>query len=317
MGVYYLSVSERNKQKVELKMTNNTNTVLILRTCKSDMSSYNGFIWPTKGPVECPDWDPKPVCGNGLHGLLWGMGDSSLMDWDEDSKYFVVEVNEEDVVKIDDSKVKFPRGVVVFCGDRKGATDLIVSRAPVGTVVHGASIVVGDKCNAVVGDYGTATAGYRGTATAGRYGTASAGYRGTATAGDCGKASAGDGGTATAGDCGKASAGDGGTATAGYRGTASAGNCGKASAGDGGTATAGNGGTATAGDFGTATAGYRGTASAGDFGTASAGDCGRIQIEWYEKKTNRYRISMAYVGENGIEANVFYKLDENGNFIKA
>jgi hypothetical protein len=26
---------------------------------------------------------------------------------------------------------------------------------------------------------------------------------------------------------------------------------------------------------------------------------------------------MAYVGENGIEANVFYKLDENGNFIKA
>ena len=30
-------------------------TALVLRTCKSDGTSYNGFKWPTAGPVECPD----------------------------------------------------------------------------------------------------------------------------------------------------------------------------------------------------------------------------------------------------------------------
>ena len=32
---------------------------------------------------------------------------------------------------------------------------------------------------------------------------------------------------------------------------------------------------------------------------------------------NRYRMSVAYVGENGIKPNVFYELDENGEFVEA
>ncbi|MDE2096215.1 MAG: hypothetical protein KGL39_03150, partial [Patescibacteria group bacterium] len=213
------------------------NPVLVLRTCNANLSSSHGFIWPEAGPVRAPDWVASAECGHGLHGWLWGAGDSSLGNFSHDAKWLVVEVSEY----IDlGGKVKFPGGNVVFCGDRLAATAYLAPLAPASTKVIGRT--------ATAGDYGTATAGNRGTATAGDYGTATAG----------------DYGTATAGDDGTAAAGDRGTATAGYRGTATAGDDGTATAGNRGTATAGDDGTATAGDYGTATAGYRGTATAGD-----------------------------------------------------
>ena len=96
-------------------------------------------------------------------------------------------------------------------------------------------------------------------------------------------------------------------AIAGYKGTATAGNYGKAMAGDYGKA--------TAGDWGTATAGYGGTATAGYGGKATAGEMGRISIlDW---DGNRYREVIGYVGENGIEPNVAYKLNDKHEFIKA
>jgi len=111
-------------------------------------------------------------------------------------------------------------------------------------------------------------------------------------------------------------AGDYGHATAGYKGTATAGNYGVATAGDSGTATAGAEGTATAGDYGHATAGDSGTATAGDYGTATAGAEGTISIKWWDSNAERYRLATGYIGENGLEANVPYKIEENGKFIK-
>ena len=73
-----------------------------------------------------------------------------------------------------------------------------------------------------------------------------------------------------------------------------------------GTATAGYGGTATAGYRGTATAGDGGTATAGDGGTATAGECGSISVRWWDGRRQRYRLLVAEVGENGIEANNAY-----------
>jgi hypothetical protein len=84
-----------------------------------------------------------------------------------------------------------------------------------------------------------------------------------------------------------------------------------------GTATAGYSGTATAGYSGTATAGDSGTATAGDSGTATAGDSGEMRIRWYDHKADRYRLSVAYVGENGIEPNVAYRLDDEHKFVRA
>ena len=254
----------------------NANKVLVLRTCKEDLTSHNGFKWVDKGIVKAPDWDPKPKCGNGLHGLLWGQGNGGLLYWGPEAKWLVVEVDEDKVVDIDGYKVKFPEGNVIYCGNRKDATDLVASKAPLGTVIVGYM--------ATASDYGTATAGFKGTATAGTDGTATAGGYGTATAGNSGTAIAGDYGTATAGDYG--------------------------------TATAGTYGTATAGTYGTATAGYGGTAIAGDRGTAIAGEYGTIQIKWYDEKNSRDRTIIGYVGDNGIKANVPYVCNEKGELVE-
>lgn len=159
--------------------------VLVLRTCAANGGAYGGFIWPESGEVVAPDWDPSPECGNGLHGLLWGEGDGSILNWDSDARWLVCEVDAADVVDIG-GKVKFPRANVVYCGDRDGATALLSLARP-GAVVCGGTATAGYRGTATAGEGGTATAGDDGTATAGYRGTATAGYRGTATAGDCGE----------------------------------------------------------------------------------------------------------------------------------
>jgi hypothetical protein len=106
------------------------------------------------------------------------------------------------------------------------------------------------------------------------------------------------------------------TATAGHYGTATAGDYGTATAGYKGTVTAGHYGTATAGHYGTATAGHYGTATAGHGGTAMAGYKGTICIKYYDVQKDRYRIAIAYVGENGIMPNKKYKLNDSHEFVE-
>ena len=263
-------------------------TSFVLRTCRSDMTSTNGFVWPdVGGEAVCPDWIANTECGNGLHGWLYGAGYHGCSSFtDSTAKWLVVEVDSESIVMLG-GKCKFPRGVVRFAGDRKAATDFLIANEPraASVAVIGASLTVGDEQAVIVGPLGTATAG--------------------------------DSGTATAGDSGTATAGDSGTATAGYSGTATAGDSGTATAGDSGTATAGDSGTATAGDSGTATAGDSGTATAGYSGTATAGDRGELRIRYWDTKAERYRTAVAYVGEDGIEAGVAYCLDDKHQFVRA
>jgi hypothetical protein len=198
---------------------------LSLRTCKPDLTSYGGFQWPASGKVEAPDWDPSPECGGGLHGLLNGQGDASLLDWSPDAVWVVARPGRL-LVDINGDKVKCKTATVIYSGDRVGALATLRA-AGVTELLPGGTATAGDR--------GHATAGYYGTATAGHLSQATAGYGGHATAGYGGHATAGDHGTATAGDRGHATAGDHGTATAGDRGTATAGNRGQATAGYGGT----------------------------------------------------------------------------------
>ncbi|WP_222426189.1 hypothetical protein [Pseudomonas aeruginosa] len=285
--------------------TKKQGTALILRTCSADLTSHGGFQWPDKigAVVEAPDWKKDNRCGHGLHGWLFGQGDHDCSSTvgDADAKWLVVEVVIADLIALG-GKVKFPRCTVRHIGDKASATQFLIANEPraAGVAVIGATLQAGDKELCQVGAYGTATAGDEGTATAGDEGTATAGDKGTATAGDWGTATAGDWGTATAGDLGTATAGDWGTATAG----------------DEGTATAGDWGTATAGDWGTATAGDKGTATAGDKGTATAGEKGEIRIRYWDEKTERYRTVIGYIGEDGLEPNTHYRLDDNHRFVK-
>ncbi len=177
--------------------------VYVLLTCSQDGTSQNGFKWPKTGPVECNDWEPTAECGNGLHGLLWGAGDFSLLNWSAKSKWLVVKVAEADVVKLDGGlKVKFPKCTVEFYGDRDGAIAFIRDK--------GADPLHLCCQQALDGDYGQALAGVFGQALVGVYGQASAGDYGQAFAGMCGQASVGDYGQALAGHLGQASAGKNG-----------------------------------------------------------------------------------------------------------
>ncbi|SQC75661.1 Ice nucleation protein [Pseudomonas aeruginosa] len=313
-------------------------TALVLRTCSADLTSHGGFQWPDKigAVVEAPDWKKDNRCGHGLHGWLFGQGDHDCSGTvgDADAKWLVVEVGLSDLIALG-GKVKFPRCTIRHIGDRASATQFLIANEPraAGVAVIGATLQAGDKELCQVGAYGTATAGNEGTATAGDWGTATAGDWGTATAGNEGTATAGNEGTATAGYKGTATAGYKGTATAGYKGTATAGDWGTATAGYKGTATAGYKGTATAGDWGTATAGNwappppgtrapppPGTGAPpppGNEGTATAGKKGEIRIRYWDEKTERYRTVIGYIGEDGLEPNVPYKLNAGRKLVRA
>ncbi|HBO0836688.1 TPA: hypothetical protein L4Q99_005871, partial [Pseudomonas aeruginosa] len=52
-------------------------------------------------------------------------------------------------------------------------------------------------------------------------------------------------------------------------------------------------------------------------GTATAGKKGEIQIRYWDEKTERYRTVIGYIGEDGLEPGVAYKLDDNHRFVKA
>jgi hypothetical protein len=266
-------------------MTTKSNLVPIMRTCNANMTSYGGFKWPRKGLVTCSDWEPTYKCGNGLHGLLNGEGNGSLLNWSGDAVWLVVMVEESAILSGQGDltdKCKFPCGTVVFSGARDKAIAEMVKR--------------GANLAKIVG--GTATAGGGGGGVGG-----------------VGGGAGGGGGTATAGDYGTATAGVGGTATAGVGGTAAAGDYGTATAGVGGTATAGDYGAATAGVSGTATAGDYGTAMAGYYGTATAGVGGILNIRYWDG--NRYRIAIFYVGEDNIEPNTPYRLNDDHKAVKA
>ena len=257
----------------------------ILKTVKADGSAYGDFVWPLEvgAQVVAPDFNTDASCGGGLHGLLNGCGNGALLNWGDGAVWIVAKVPKKaQMVDLGD-KVKVDRCKIVHVGNRETATTFLVDHGCSGPIV-GVTATAGDGGTAIAGYRGTAIAGYGGTATAGKWGTAIAGYGGTATAGNSGTATAGSHGTAAAGDWGTATAGDGGTATAGHRGTA------------------------TAGDWGIATA--------GDWGTATAGNSGAIILTWWDDENGRKRTTIGYVGEDGIKANVAYRLDENGKLVK-
>ncbi len=112
------------------KPTKPSDRVLVIRTCAANMASHHDpkFIWPREGFCEAPDWDPSPEieCGNGLHGLLWGNGDWSLLSSAVDAVWMIVSVDPADGLVVGTSKCRFKRGEVIYCGDQAGATTRIL-----------------------------------------------------------------------------------------------------------------------------------------------------------------------------------------------
>ena len=143
-------------------MSKDPATALFLRTVDADHKSYKGFQWPREvgAVVVAPDWSPEAVCGRGLHGLMWGEGDASLLS--NDAVWQVVEAVESASVCLS-GKRKFASCTIRYVGDRDGAVHYILSNGGAGRAVA--------YCTATAGNEGTATAGDEGTATAGDEGT--------------------------------------------------------------------------------------------------------------------------------------------------
>ena len=144
----------------------------LLKTVKADGTARGGFQWPLDegAEVTAPDWDPTPVCGGGLHGLLNGAGSGGLIDWSTDAVWIVAEIPDGETVVDLDGKVKVRRCIVRHVGDKTSAPEFLAAHGHTEGVVYGAA-TAGVSGTATAGDYGTATAGNRGTATAGERGT--------------------------------------------------------------------------------------------------------------------------------------------------
>jgi hypothetical protein len=216
---------------------------LFLRTCNADGTSHGGFQWNLEidGVTEAPDWNPEPVCGNGLHGLLNGKGSGHYLDWSENALWMVCEALGP-IVDIG-HKIKTSKAKTLFVGDRKDATDFLIASGCNPAKVVGAFI----------------TGGYSSTVTGGYGSTVTGGY--------------------------------GSTVTGGCRSSV------------------------TGGDSSKVTGGYWSTVTGGYKSTVTGGNGSVLSLKWFDGTRNR--ISIAYVGEDGIKPNVAYKLDEDGKFVRA
>jgi len=305
-------------------MENTSDKVLCLRTCPADMIARGkindvewSFKWPTRGFVECPDWDPTPTCGHGLHGLLWGDGDWSLLKDEPDSVWMVVEVCVANLVKIDESKVKFRCGNVIFTGVKADAIARVLTGAEAMTEAQKRARDWGEKSGhystaASSGDSSTAaSSGYASTA-------ASLGYASTAASSGNYSKAASSGYSSKAASSGyastAASSGDSSTAaSSGYASTAaSLGYASKAASSGYASKAASSGYASTAASSGDSCI----AASIGNNGSAKAGPNGLIIVTYWVDAEKRYRACIGNVGENEICADTWYKVHE-GKLIPA
>jgi hypothetical protein len=84
---------------------------------KDGKNGHNDFVWPlTVGAeVEAPDWNPKQICGGGLHCLPNARGDWYLLEGDY---WAVLEFDEKDKVQIDSDKCKVKKCKIVFLSEK-------------------------------------------------------------------------------------------------------------------------------------------------------------------------------------------------------
>jgi len=288
---------------------------LVLRKCtKARTSNVGRFQYPEKGHVEATDWDGKPKCGGGLHGLLWGSGYLNLDGYGE--LFQVIEVDTKDVVEFG-GKCKFKCGDVLYTGNQQGAIDIIKKHPnyPKGNILNHDIQV--DVQFAVGGDRSTLTGGYRSTLTGGDWSTLTGGYGSTLTGGDRSTLTGGDRSTLTGGDWSTLTGGYGSTLTGGDWSTLTGGDWSTLTGGywstltggDWSTLTGGYGSTLTGRDWSTLTGGYRSTLTGGDRSTLTGGINSVFICHWWngnEWTTAVKKITKASAGKT-------YRL-ENGKF---
>lgn len=133
---------------------------LFLRTTDAYGRAYGNLQWPLEvgAVVTARDWDPEPVCGGGLHGLMHGLGESSQLSFAGDAIWWIVEA--DDAVDLG-GKHKFRACRVVAFGPRHEITAALYAMVP--GPIHGLTLTGGDRATLTGGDFATLTGGYGAT----------------------------------------------------------------------------------------------------------------------------------------------------------
>ncbi|TXG81871.1 MAG: hypothetical protein E6R13_05620, partial [Spirochaetes bacterium] len=150
-------------------------------------------MYPEKGYVEALDWKNSDECGNGLHGLEWGIG--SYIINDHGSMWQIIKVDKNNGYRDLCGKVKFKCGEVILSTlDQKEAMDLLMKYVPIElkskvnyqVVYSEASLVINcGFCSIITsGFYSTITSGFYSTITSGDWSTISTGYNSTIISGN-------------------------------------------------------------------------------------------------------------------------------------
>ena len=228
--------------------------VTVIRTCNADMTSKHGFKYPESGPVECPDWNDTPQCGNGLHGCTEISDDWGLFDWDISAKALIIKVPASLVVKLG-GKVKFKSGIVEKVTTLAAAIcEVLIQPARIKTMI-----------SAIFGEAGFKSGGTL-----------------DATNDDSKLAASGD---------------DSKLAASGYASKlAASGDASKLAASGNASQLAASGDDSIA-------------VGVGPNSAVMAGPGGTIALTWRDGK--RYRLVVGYIGENGIEPGVWYRLNDD------
>ena len=256
--------------------------VYVLRNCREDMTSHDGFVWPKSGYISCPDWSEEKKRKGGLHGFLWGVGDTSLLYPFNNCQWLIVEVDEDKIIDLRNN-VKFSEGNVVFCTQSR---DKAIEKM----------IEYGANPNTIM--YGTSTSGNNGTSISGDHGISISSDYGNSTSGNHGNSTSGNHGISNSGDHGKSISGNHGKSTSGDFGISNSGDFGISNSGDWGTSASGDNGISISGNYGH---------SFSINGKAKTGYSGAITIEYYESEKNKNITKVGYV-RNGLKPNTFYRV---------
>ena len=201
-----------------MKQDNIMKTSLVLRTCRADLTSRNGFQWAGVGGVTTAhDWKDNNKCGDGLHGWLYGAGDHSCSSYlDADSVWMVLEVVTSDIIMLG-GKCKFPSAKTVFVGGRKDSAEYLLANEPHSAHVEiiGRVAAVGDDQSLIGGAMSVLTGGYRSTLTGGHGSTLTGGHGSTLTGGNDSTLTGGNDSTLTGGHRSTRTGGHGSTLTGG------------------------------------------------------------------------------------------------------
>ena len=258
---------------------------LFLRGCQPGGLSKNNFQWPLEvgAVVTAPDWNPEPVCGQGLHGNLNGGGNYSLLV-NSGPGLVVAAKNAVDL----DGKHKFQSCRILFVGKTlmEAATWLACHPdSPKDSRVHYVSLTGGDCSTLTGGDCSTLKGGDRSTLTGGYRSILTGGYGSTLTGGDCSTLTGGDDSTLTGGYGSTLTGGDDSTLTGGYSSTL------------------------TGGDSSTLTGGDRSTLKGGYGSTAKCGIGGVIAL-----RRSSGTLKCSEVGPGGLKPDVRYRLNDKDEF---